>query len=90
MTYQVKAIQTIIKHIEIEADNESDAMEKVQTMAEEGEIHFDDEPFLDMDVTVQIVSWHPYTSCLIPWARIRYAHRLYETTTETYTLTPIP
>lgn len=56
MTYQVKAIQTIIKHIEIEADNESDAMEKVQTMAEEGEIHFDDEPFLDMDVTVQIVS----------------------------------
>ena len=55
MQYQVKAIQTIYKYFSIEADSRDDAFEKAQTMAEEGEIHFDDEPFLKMEVDVSLV-----------------------------------
>lgn len=55
MKYQVKATQTICKYLTIEADNESDAFEKAQAMAEDGEIHFDDESFLDIELNVEIV-----------------------------------
>ena len=55
MQYQVKATQTIYKYFSVEADSEDDAFEKAQTMVEEGEIYFDDEPFLKMEVEVSLV-----------------------------------
>ena len=55
MKYQVKVIQTINKNIFVEAESESAALEKAQTMAEEGEIYFDDEPYLDMDVVIEVM-----------------------------------
>lgn len=56
MQYQVKVTQTTYKFISVEAENEYEALEKAQTMAEEGEIHFDDEPFLEMELNVDIVN----------------------------------
>lgn len=55
MKYQVKVTQTISKFFSVEADDEHDAFEKAQAMVEEGEIRFDDEPFLRMDMNVEIV-----------------------------------
>ena len=55
MKYQVKATQTLTKYITIEADSEDNALEKAQIMAEEGEIHFDDDTFLDLEMNVTIV-----------------------------------
>jgi len=54
MKYKIQATQTIYKYIEVEAVSESDALEKAQTMIADGEIHFDDEPFLKMEVDVTI------------------------------------
>ena len=50
MKYKFKASQTIYKVVEIEAANEDKAYEKAQRLLEEGEIRFDDEPWLEMDV----------------------------------------
>lgn len=55
MNYQIKATQTITKCFTIEAESEGEALEKAQAMAEEGRIHFDDEPFLDMETNVQVI-----------------------------------
>ena len=52
MKYKFKASQTIYKIVEIEATNEAEAEEKAQEMLEEGEIHFDDEPWLEMDANI--------------------------------------
>lgn len=53
MKYTYKASQTIFKIIEIEANNEEKADEKAQQMLEEGEIHFDDEPWLEMENSIK-------------------------------------
>ncbi|MCQ2318262.1 MAG: hypothetical protein MJZ90_05030 [Bacteroidales bacterium] len=53
MKYIFKASQTIFKIIEIEADNEEKAAENAQQMLEEGEIHFDDEPWLEMETNIK-------------------------------------
>lgn len=53
MKYKYKAFQTIYKIIEIEAATEIEAEEKAQEMLEEGEIHFDDEPWLDMETNIR-------------------------------------
>jgi len=49
MKYKFKVSQTIHKIIEIETDTMIEAEKKIQLMLERGEIHFDDEPWLDMD-----------------------------------------
>ena len=53
MKYKFKASQTIYKIVEIEAVNEEKAYEKAQRMLDEGEIHFDDEPWLEMEVNIR-------------------------------------
>lgn len=52
MQYKFKASQTIYKIVEIEASNEDKAYEKAQRLLEEGEIHFDDEPWLEMEADI--------------------------------------
>lgn len=54
MKYNIQATQTIYKYFEVEATHENDALEKAQTMVADGEIHFNDEPFLKMDVDIRI------------------------------------
>lgn len=53
MKYKLKASQTIYKIIEVEANNEDEAEEIAQNHIDEGEIRFDDEPWLDMEVSLQ-------------------------------------
>lgn len=55
MKYKFKASQTIHKIVEIEAANEDEAFEKAQRMLEEGEICFDDEPWLEMESNIRKV-----------------------------------
>jgi hypothetical protein len=55
MNYQIKATQTITKYFAIEAESEGEALEVAQAMAEEGGIQFDDEPFLKMEVAINIL-----------------------------------
>lgn len=50
MTFKFKTSQTIYKIVEIEAPSEGEAQEKIEQMLGEGEIRFDDEPWLDMEV----------------------------------------
>lgn len=50
MKYKFRASQTIHKIVEIEAKSEDEAFEEAQRRFEEGEIRFDDEPWLDMEV----------------------------------------
>ena len=60
MKYTIKATQTIYKFIEVEADSKSDAFEKAQEMEEEGLIRFDDEPFMKMEVNIDVLEFkHP-------------------------------
>ena len=49
MNYTFKAYQTTYKIITVEAEDESMAGEMAQRMLEEGEIRFDDEPWLAME-----------------------------------------
>jgi hypothetical protein len=49
MKYKFEITQTIYKNIEVEADNEHEACDKVGDMLNGGEIHFNDEPFLKME-----------------------------------------
>ena len=56
MKYQVKATQICYKYFTVEANDEDDALEKAQIMADEGELHFDDEPFIDMEVNVEVIN----------------------------------
>lgn len=53
MKYTFKVSQTIYKIIEIEASTEEKATENAQQMLEEGEIHFDDEPWLEMENSIK-------------------------------------
>ena len=55
MKYQVKATQVICKFLAVEAENEPEALENAQAMAEGGELRFDDEPFLNMEVNVELL-----------------------------------
>ncbi|MDY6327715.1 MAG: hypothetical protein SPL42_00160 [Bacteroidales bacterium] len=55
MKYQVKATQVICKFFAVEAENEPEALEKAQAMAEGGELRFDDELFLNMEVNVELL-----------------------------------
>ena len=50
MNYKFKVTQTIHKFIEIEGQNENEAYEKMEGLLNEGKIHFDDEPWLDIEV----------------------------------------
>lgn len=56
MNHLVRATQTIVKYFFVDADNEDIALEKAQTMAEEGEIYFDNDSFLEMELNVDIVN----------------------------------
>lgn len=49
MKYRFEVTQTIFKYIDIEAQDEDEAYEAIEKMVGEGEIHFDDEPFLKME-----------------------------------------
>ena len=60
MKYTIQAKQTIYKFIEVEAGSKSEAFEKAQEMEEEGLIRFDDEPFMKMEVNIDVFeSQHP-------------------------------
>lgn len=50
MNFKFKISQTHHKTIEIEAQDENVAYEKMDEMLNEGEIRFDNEPWLDMEV----------------------------------------
>lgn len=50
MNFKFKISQTLHKTIEIEAQDETAAYEKMDEMLNEGEIRFDDKPWLDMEV----------------------------------------
>ena len=50
MQYLYEASQTIHKIVEIEAKSEDEAFEEGQRRLEEGEIRFDDGPWMDMEV----------------------------------------
>lgn len=56
MKYKIQAKQTIYKYFEIDADNSDDAMEKVQDMLCEGDVRFDDEPFIKTEVDVDVLN----------------------------------
>ena len=53
MKYKFEVAQTICKYLEIEAESENDAFDRINDMLEEGVIRFDDEPFLKMECTVK-------------------------------------
>lgn len=55
MKYNIQAMQTIYKYYEVEANSKSDALKKAQAMEEEGKIRFDDEPFLKMEVNIDVL-----------------------------------
>ena len=57
MKYKFKASQTIYKIVEIEAANEDTAYKIAQRMLEEGEIRFDDEPWLEMEMQINRLKW---------------------------------
>lgn len=59
MKYEIKATQIICKYIYVDAQSESDAFEKAQKMVEDNEIHFDDEPYLNMDIQIEVLKWEP-------------------------------
>ena len=52
MKYSFRIRQIIYKNIEVEASSEDDAREEVERMIGDGEIHFDDEPWLKMEVDI--------------------------------------
>lgn len=56
MKYKFNATQTIVKQIDIEADNEDTATEIAQEMLENGEIRFDDEPYLPMECKIDLIN----------------------------------
>lgn len=55
MKYNIQATQTIYKFIEVEANSKSEALEKAQALEEEGKICFDDEPFMKMEVNIDVL-----------------------------------
>ena len=50
MNFKFKISQTLHKTVEIEAQDENAAYEKMDEMLNEGVIRFDDKPWLDMEV----------------------------------------
>jgi len=52
MKYSFRIRQIIYKNIEIEASSEDDAREEVERMIGDGEIHFDDEAWLKMEIDI--------------------------------------
>ena len=56
MKYTFEVTQTIYKYVGIEAENESDALNKANQMLEEGEIRFDDEKYLKMECNLTPIS----------------------------------
>lgn len=50
MSYKFKISQTVHKIVDIEAQDENEAYEKMDEMLNEGEIRFDNEPWLDVEV----------------------------------------
>lgn len=55
MKYKIQAIQTIYKYFEVEGDNKDDALAMAQTMAEEGAVRFDDEPYSKMEIDINVL-----------------------------------
>lgn len=53
MKYKFKASQTLYKIVEIEASSEDKSYEKARHLLEEGEIRFDNEPWLEMDANIK-------------------------------------
>lgn len=55
MKYTIQAKQTIYKFIEVEASSKSEAFEKAQAMEEEGKIRFDNDPFMKMEINIEVL-----------------------------------
>jgi len=56
MKYKFEVTQTIYKYIEVEAADESEAYGKVDKMLGEGDIHFDNEPYLKVECNIQAIT----------------------------------
>ena len=52
MKYSFRIRQIIYKNIEVESSSENNAREEVDRMIGDGEIRFDDEPWLKMEVEI--------------------------------------
>ena len=55
MKYKIQATQKIYKFIEVEANSKSEAYEKAQAMEEDGKIRFDDDPFMKMEINIEVL-----------------------------------
>lgn len=57
MKYKFEATQTIFKYIEVEAESNEEALEKADELLGEGEIHFDEEPFLKVECNIKPIDY---------------------------------
>ena len=55
MKYKVRVSQTIYKQVEIEANDADEASDRIGEMLGDGDIHFDDEPFLQMECDYTLI-----------------------------------
>lgn len=55
MKYKFKATQTIYKYVTIEAADEESAYEQAEDMLADGNIRFDEEPYLDIECDINMV-----------------------------------
>ncbi|MBQ9439897.1 MAG: hypothetical protein IJU35_04830 [Paludibacteraceae bacterium] len=55
MKYKFKATQTIYKYVTIDAADEESAFEQAEDMLADGDIRFDDEPYLDIECDINMV-----------------------------------
>lgn len=55
MKYKFEATQTIYKYFEVEAENKNDALDKAEIMLCEGAIHFDDEPYSNIECNIKSI-----------------------------------
>lgn len=56
MKYQFEATQTIYKYFEVEAGSEEEALNSAHQMLVEGEIHFDDVPYLKIECNIKPIT----------------------------------
>lgn len=55
MKYKFRVSQTIYKQVEIEANDADEASDRIGEMIGDGDIHFDDEPFLQMECDYTLI-----------------------------------
>jgi hypothetical protein len=51
-TYQVEVLENLVRIIDIEADNSSDALKKVEEMYKNGEIILDSDDYVSTEINI--------------------------------------